>query len=89
MENIAIGTIVEGTLEQWDEGIITENDDMSYRKWRKANAFILLTIRKNSEEGPFRLIGLCDTGAEAIRILKNHYANRTEADLGIALTSRP
>ena len=78
--------IVEGTLEKWDEGIITENEDMSYRKWRKANAFILLTIRKNSEEGPFKLIGLCDTGAEGIRILKNHYANRTEADLGIALT---
>ena len=62
--------VVDGKLIKWDEGIITENDDLDYRKWRKANAFILLTIRKNSEEGPFRLVGLCDTGAEALKILK-------------------
>ena len=52
----------------------------------KVNAFILLTIRKNSEEGPFRLIRLCSTGSKALRILKTHYENKTEADLGIALT---
>ena len=78
--------IISGKLIEWDEGAITENDSISYRKWRKANAFILLTIRKNSEEGPFRLVGLCDTGAEVLKILKTHYENKSEADLGIALT---
>ena len=78
--------IVDGKMTEWDEGAITENDSISYRKWRKANAFILLTIRKNSEEGPFRLVGLCNTGAEALKIPRTHYENKSEADLGIALT---
>ena len=78
--------IVNRKLIEWDERTTTENDSISYRKWRKANAFILLTIRKNSEEGPFRLVGLCDTGAEALKILRTHYENKSEADLGIAIT---
>ena len=32
------------------------------------------------------MVGLCDTGAEALKILKTHYENKSEAYLGIALT---
>ena len=32
--------IVDGKMTEWDEGAILENDSISYRKWRKANAFI-------------------------------------------------
>ena len=51
----------------------------------RAQAFTLLTIEKNCENEPHRLIRHCSSAAEAFRKLKNHYENKMVADLGITM----
>ena len=51
----------------------------------RAQAFTLLTIEKNCEDEPHRLIRHCDSAAEAFKKLRNHYENKMVADLGITV----
>ena len=45
----------------------------------------MLTIEKNCELEPHKLVRLCETPAEAFRKLKTHYENKLVADLGLSL----
>ena len=58
---------------------------MKVKTWMRASAFTMLTIEKNCELEPHKLIRLCETPAEAFRKLKSHYENKLVADLGITL----
>ena len=74
--------IVDGYIENWDEGFIVDYD-MRPKVWMRAHAFVVLTIEKNCEEEPHRLIRNCFTAAEKFKKLKDHYENKMVADLGI------
>ena len=75
--------VIDGPLSTESEAV---RFGVRTKDWMRATGFILLVIRKNCEDGPFRLIRLSNTAAEALRILKTQYENKMVADLGIALT---
>ena len=51
----------------------------------RAQAFTLLTIKKNCEYKLYRLIRHCNSAAKAFKKLRNHYENKMVADLGITV----
>ena len=76
--------LVDGYFEKWDPVFHIEYG-LRQRNWVRACAFTVLTIEKNCELEPHKLIRLCETPAEAFRKLKSHYENKLVADLGITL----
>ena len=76
--------LVDGYFEKWDPVFHIEYG-LRQRNWVRACAFTMLTIEKNCELEPHKLIRLCETPAEAFRKLKSHYENKLVADLGITL----
>ena len=76
--------LVDGYFEKWDPVFRLEYG-LSQRNWIRACAFTMLTIEKNCELEPHKLVRLCETPAEAFRKLKSHYENKLVADLGITL----
>ena len=76
--------LVDGYFEQWHP-IFYEEYGIREKKWLRASAFTMLTIEKNCELEPHKLVRLCETPAEAFRKLKTHYENKLVADLGLSL----
>ena len=80
-EEYTYGDLVEGDLEVYD--IKMEIDGITQKIWIRATNFIMMVIRNNCEEAPYRIIRLCDTGAEAYKKLRTHYENKIVYDLGV------
>ena len=76
--------LVDGYFEKWDPAFQIEYG-IREKTWIRASAFTMLTIEKNCELEPHKLVRLCETPAEAFRKLKSHYENKLVADLGITL----
>ena len=76
--------LIDGYFEQWHP-IFYEEYGIREKKWLRASAFTMLTIEKNCELEPHKLVRLCETPAEAFRKLKSHYENKLVADLGLSL----
>ena len=78
--DVVSGRLADPTPEQQaDLGLLED-------EWLRANYFALLTMKKNCEKGPHRLIRLCEYALDAYKILQTHYEHKHQmvSDLGAA-----
>lgn len=79
--DVVSGRLADPTPEQQvDLGLLED-------EWLRANYFALLTMKKNCEKGPHRLIQLCEYALDAYKILQTHYEHKHQvgSDLRSAL----